>query len=437
MDKVKQTILAVDDEEGILKALRRLLRSLDVKVFTATSGKEGLEILKKEKVSLIISDQKMPEMTGVKFLSRSRGISPDSIRIMLTGYADINATVDAINSGDVKYYFNKPWDDEFFLSRIQESLDLYAAKEENSRLNELTQRQNEKLAKLNQTLEKRVAEQTKEIKEKHEELVKSFFDTIKALSGLMELHFKKAGSHSQRVSGMTKKLLAGFDLNQKEIQDIVIAAFLHDIGKIGLPIEILNKRDYSYTSAETSKFEQHPILGQSCMLAITGFEEISTIIRHHHENYDGSGYPDNLRGKRIPFGSRVIRIVDSFENHAFASDDPDFKAFNKASAYIVQFSGIKFDPDIVKKFIDLDIGKMLCRAKTSDKVLIQPHELREGMVTAGDVYTGHGVFLLPKGANLSDGLINRIIKIDRVDPIEKGVWVLTQEGVKKNEHAKV
>jgi len=122
----KHAILAVDDEEGILKALTRLFKSIDIELSTATSGAEALKMIQNNKYSLIISDQRMPGMTGVEFLHLSRDISPDSIRILLTGYADINATVEAINSGAVRYYFNKPWDDNFFLSRIEESLKLFA-----------------------------------------------------------------------------------------------------------------------------------------------------------------------------------------------------------------------------------------------------------------------------------------------------------------------
>ncbi len=136
-DKFKHTILVVDDDEGILKALSRLLKNLEAEVITANNGDKALEILNTKQVSLIISDQRMPGITGVELLHRSRSICPDSVRILLTGYADIEATIKAINSGAIKYYFNKPWDDEFLLSRIKESLDLFTMTAENKRLTKL------------------------------------------------------------------------------------------------------------------------------------------------------------------------------------------------------------------------------------------------------------------------------------------------------------
>ena len=218
-DKFKHTILVVDDEEGILKALRRLLKDLEADVITANSGKEALEILKNNQVSLIISDQRMPEMTGVELLHCSRDISPNSVRILLTGYADIETTIEAINSGAIKYYFNKPWDDEFLLSRIRESLDLYKMTVENKKLNILLYRQNEKLKNLNKTLEQRVAKQTKEITKKHEELNKSFMETIKSFSIISEMRYKDVGSHSLRVATLADKLCKSINLEHKEYQD--------------------------------------------------------------------------------------------------------------------------------------------------------------------------------------------------------------------------
>lgn len=436
-DKFKHTVLIVDDEESILKSLRRLLKELDANIVTAPNGNEALKILSNARISLIISDQRMPGMTGVELLQRSRDIAPDSVRILLTGYADIDATVDAINSGAVKYYFNKPWDDDFLLSRIKESLDLYEKVFENKRLNKLTRFQNEKLKELNMTLEQRVDEQTHEIKRQHEELIQSFMETIKAFSTIIELRFKEVGSHSQRVATLAKELIKAFDLNKKEYQDIVVAAFLHDIGKISFSDGILKKDPDSYTRSEQDEAAKHPILGQTCVYSISGFEEIGAIIRHHHEDYDGSGYPDGLTERRIPFGSRVIRLADAFDHHAFSDGYPDVKALNDASAYLVQFSGSKFDPELIRKFIDSDIARQFIYKEVSETVILKPLDLQEGMTVAEDIFSQSGMFLLPKGARLSPGMINRLTQIDRVDPIQNGIKAYRQSETQEEENVPI
>ena len=116
------TVLVVDDEEKTVKALKRLLKDLQVSVITATSGDEGLELLQQHRVSVIIADQKMPGLSGVEFLRLARDISPESVRILLTGYADIDTVLDAIDRGQIRYYFFKPWDDNALLQRIEEIL---------------------------------------------------------------------------------------------------------------------------------------------------------------------------------------------------------------------------------------------------------------------------------------------------------------------------
>jgi response regulator RpfG family c-di-GMP phosphodiesterase len=425
LESFKHAVLAVDDEEGILKALTRMFRSIDIELSVATSGPEALKLLQGHKYSLIISDQRMPGMTGVEFLHLSRDVSPDSIRILLTGYADISATVEAINSGAVRYYFNKPWDDAFFLSRIEESLKLYELSANNKYLLELTKQQNKQLKIFNVTLEDRVSSQTREIKMQRDSILKSFMQTIKALSTMIDIRFKDIGSHSQRIAAFARQMLKGYNLGQKEYQDIIVAAFLHDIGKIGLPDKIISKQQVEMSKIDLEELRKHPILGQSCIFFVEGFEEIGKIIRHHHENYDGSGYPDGILENKIPFGSRIIRIADAFDKISFSKGYPSARSINDATAHLVQYSESYFDPVIVKRIIELDIAKQFIYGDKVESNLIKVFELEPGMIVASDIFTGSGMFLLPKGAKLSSGMIKRLIKIDKVDPIPIGVQVLS------------
>ena len=437
-NKFEHIVLVVDDDEGILKALRRLLSDLDVKVIIATSGAEALDIMKDREVSLIISDQRMPKMTGVEFLRRSREISPNSIRILLTGYADIDATIDAINSGAVQYYFNKPWDDETLLSRVRESLDLYKVRSENKRLNKLIRQQNEKLKEFNKTLEQKVEKQTEKIKGQHKELANTFMETIKAFSTIVGLRFKEVGSHSQRVGTIVKKMiLKDHQIDNKERKNMIVAAFLHDIGKISIPDRIIEKDKELRTIADIEEIKKHPVLGQSCVSVISGFEDIGLIIRYHHENYDGTGYPDGFREEEIPLGSRMIRIADAFDKLAFTDRYPTMKALADATAHLVLYSGSKFDPVLVKKFLELDIGRQFLYRETAETHRVKTVMLGQGMVVAEDVYTRSGMFILPKGAKLSRGMVSRLIHFDRFDPIPNGVLVEKKVDDRKGQDATV
>ncbi len=154
-ESAEKTILLVDDEANIIRALVRLLRRDGYTILTANSGQEGLDILKKQSVGVIISDQRMPEMSGVEFLSKVKELYPDTMRIVLSGYTDLNSVTDAINHGAIYKFLTKPWEDELIRENIAKAFDHYKLASENKRLNE-------ELHRLNEVLENRVKEQNRE-----------------------------------------------------------------------------------------------------------------------------------------------------------------------------------------------------------------------------------------------------------------------------------
>lgn len=156
----RHTILCVDDEENILSALKRVLRKEDCRLITATSGREGLEILGKEKIHLVVSDHRMPEMSGIEFLARIKECYPEIIRIVLTGYTDVDAITEAINKGHIFKFLLKPWNDQNLRLEIRQALDQYDLMEANRRLSEKVMEQNEALGKINEDLERLVQERT-------------------------------------------------------------------------------------------------------------------------------------------------------------------------------------------------------------------------------------------------------------------------------------
>ncbi|MDO9110071.1 MAG: response regulator, partial [Desulfatirhabdiaceae bacterium] len=149
-------ILLVDDEQSITRSLQRLFRKERYQILTASSGQEGLNILSgfDKPVSLIISDQRMPAMTGAQFLEKARTLAPEAIRFLLTGYSDVKDILDAVNKGEIHRYLTKPWNDDDLLLQVRSALEAYELKVENRRLNALTAQQNEALTELNQDLER-------------------------------------------------------------------------------------------------------------------------------------------------------------------------------------------------------------------------------------------------------------------------------------------
>ena len=160
---MERTLLLVDDEENILRSLGRLLRRDGYNILTANSGHEGMEVLKENDVSVIISDQRMPQMTGVEFLSKVKDVYPGTVRIVLSGYTDLKSVTDAINQGAIYRFLTKPWDDALLRANIEEAFQYHDLQDENIRLTHELKQANGELSTLNQELEKRVEVKTHEV----------------------------------------------------------------------------------------------------------------------------------------------------------------------------------------------------------------------------------------------------------------------------------
>ena len=207
-DLQQVTVLLVDDEENILRALQRLLMDENFSIETAASGEAALEKLQAlENVGLIVSDQRMPGMNGAEFLGRSREIAPDAVRILLTGYSDVSATIDAINRGGASRYLSKPWNDDELVQTVRDAVRQYALMAENKRLNGIVAKQNDELQEWNSNLKERVLQQTTAIRKKSEEAQaalersrSSYHGIIDTLSSLVELRGKRTHQHSRNVA---------------------------------------------------------------------------------------------------------------------------------------------------------------------------------------------------------------------------------------------
>lgn len=163
MEPAKHTILFVDDEQNILHSLKRLLRREGYKLLTAASGEEAFQVLKENEIHLVISDQRMPEMNGTDFLAQVKEQYPDILRIILTGYTDIDSITESINKGHIYKFFLKPWNDQNLKLEIRQALDQYELIEANKRLDETVINQNRRLKEVNENLEEIVAERTREL----------------------------------------------------------------------------------------------------------------------------------------------------------------------------------------------------------------------------------------------------------------------------------
>ena len=431
-EKHKHTILFVDDEKNVLRSLERLFRKEGYDILTANSGEEGLRKLDGRQISVIVSDQRMPKMTGSEFLRRSKKLSPDTIRIMLTGYSDIDATMDAINKGEVYRFIIKPWDDEEIKLIIRDALRYYELIDENKRLFKLTQEQNAELRDLNQNLEKKVEERTQEIhlkNKKLEELYKvvksNLFDSIRVFGQLMEMYDPDLGGHCKRVAALSKTIAQHQGLDKKDCELIEIAAILHDIGLIGIPREILRKKEEELTPYQASIYRQHPVLGYLAFNSIKNLQQASILIRSHHENFNGSGYPDGLKNEGIHVGARIIHVASAYDEmirKLGLSREVALSTLKKKSGY-------EFDPEIVFHFMDVlhNFNPVM-----GTEIVIPVSKLEPGMVLSRNLRTISDRLLMVANTVIHQAHIEKIYNFNRIDPIDGGVYVYKKDVAKQD-----
>ncbi|OGQ98578.1 MAG: two-component system response regulator [Deltaproteobacteria bacterium RIFOXYD12_FULL_55_16] len=427
----KGKILFVDDEENILRSLRRLFMDEEVEIFTASSGAQALEILAREtEIGVIVSDQRMPEMTGVDFLEKSKAISPHSIRILLTGYADVNAAIDAINRGGTFRYLNKPWNDDELVQAVTSAMQMYHLLAENKRLAATVKQQNAELKRWNTELEAIVQEQTMELQKGYDSLQAvnsklraNFKNTIVAFSGIIELRDKRMRTHSRNVAEVSVNVAKQLGLENEQRETIMVAALLHDLGKIGIPDIMLAREAGQMSSVEREEYLLHPVRGQAVIDRIEELREAGRIIRAHHESYDGKGFPDGLKKADIPLGARIITLADYIDKKIRkAMGATGFEAVRKE---VDLLKGTLFDPKLIPVALEQAEAFYKKNRPRTDHIELEllPADLEEGMEASRDVFSGTGILLLTKGTVLAKPSIMLLKRYYDLDPAKQGVFV--------------
>ena len=348
------TVLFVDDEPNILRAIQRVLRNERMTVLTAASAEEALNILAHTEAHAVVSDQDMPGTSGVELLARVRDHHPAIVRMMLTGYTAMDVAVEAINRGEIFRLITKPWNDEELKTILRQAFDHFDLKHEIRRLNQITRSQNFSLQDMNKSREAKVRERTRQLDEKNHELKTAYIQTIRALAEAIDAKDAYTRGHSERVAVYAARIARKMKLETPLIERVYFAGLLHDVGKIGIPDAIIAKPD-RLNDEEYQEIKRHPEIGAKILEPVEFLRQIVPCVRHHHEWFDGSdrGYPERLISHAIPLPSRIILVADTTE--AMTSDRPYRKGLplNRVTSELQKFSGSQFDPVVVHAFLEL------------------------------------------------------------------------------------
>jgi response regulator RpfG family c-di-GMP phosphodiesterase len=403
------TVLCVDDEPNILSSLRRTLRT-GMKVLTAGDGRQAIEVMQSQPVDLIISDMRMPGMDGAQLLEHVHQHWPQTIRILLTGYSDMTATVAAINRGRIFRYINKPWDEAELQAAVQQGLERLALEREKQRLEALTRQQNAQLTEMNATLEQKVQERTAELNRAHDQLKRSYLTSIKVFSNLLESRGGRLAGHGRRVAETARKVARAMNLPEDEVQHIFVAGLLHDVGLIGVPDALLARPVSRYSADELSQYRGHTTEGEQSLMALDDLQTAAQLIRSHHERFDGLGFPDRLAGPDIPLGARIVAVADAYDDLQTGHLADVTVSPQEARMLMRRGRGTQFDPEV------LDVFLHITEPNRAGSIASQPFQtgaLVPGMVLATDLISAHGILMLTAGQQLTPALIQSIRKFER------------------------
>jgi putative nucleotidyltransferase with HDIG domain len=328
MTRKKGVILLVDDEEMIRRLLYKKLSAEGYRCQQAASAEQALEKLKEDSIELVILDIKMPGKSGVELLPEIKAKYPDTAVVMATAVDDANTAINCMKAGAYDYV-TKPFNLEEVSFSVRRALEGRRLKLENR--------------DYQQHLEQKVEEQAQKIRA-------SFFNAVTALAYALEAKDVYTSGHSQRVTEISVAIAKELGLPKESIEKIRLAGLVHDIGKIGVRELVLNKPG-SLSEEEYEHVRLHSETGEHILEPLVGDKEILKAVRHHHERYDGAGYPDGLKGERIPLLARIIAVADTFD--AMTSERPYRKALTKeaACAEVERCRGTQFDPEAADAFL--------------------------------------------------------------------------------------
>ena len=412
-EQTPATLLCVDDEPNILSALRRLFRPQGYKVLVAESGKAGLELLKTEHVDLVISDMRMPEMDGSQFLEQVRAQWPETMRILLTGYADVSSIIEAINRGEIYRYITKPWDDNDIALVVRHALERRQLEQETKRLERLTQQQNDELKALNASLEAKVEERTIALKVANEQLKGSFITSIKVFSNLIEMRGGNLGGHSRRVADLARKIALQLKLDGKSVQDAFVSGLLCEIGKVGFADDLLAMPISVMTPVQLDEFRKHVVRAEQLLMPLQDLRGAATNIGGQLERFDGNGFPARLSKDDIPIGAQVLAVAADYDNLQIGTMAQRNVTSEEAKILIIQSSGKRYSPCVVDAFIQVMREAEGPKETAAGVVERASDELEAGMVLACDLMTPSGLLMLSINHVLDDRLIQKIRHFER------------------------
>ena len=401
------TVLFVDDEPNILRAIKRALFTMDITLMLADSGAKALELMSNHEVHVVISDMKMPQMSGAELLEQVAINYPDTFRVVLTGYADIESTIKAVNQGKIHRYLQKPWDNQELISVVEEGLERVKLKAENTRLQKLTRLQNRKLRDVNASLEQVVQKRTRQIKAALNKIEKHNLAMEQVLFNVISINPNINGKFAIEVSELASKLARIARLEKDEIKQVRYAGLICELGLLGLKTE-----DFKAPFSKLKYQQQQNYLSQTKQAALIlapahELHQVSDIIEFQFEHYNGSGLYNKV-AKEIPAGARILAIARDYWRLVTGRMSGVEMSPRDAKLEMKKHRNTRYDGeflDLLLEAEDVTTSKLLSTS-------LKATQLKAGMVLAQNLYNDSHILILPEGHVFSDATIQKLVHFE-------------------------
>lgn len=323
----KYKIIGVDDEEGILDSLRVLLEDTSYEFVGITNPVEAIERVRQEHFDLMLLDFMMTPLHGDEVVEEIRKFNKELYILLLTGHKDLAPPLETIKRLDIQGYCEKSDKFDQLLLLIESAIKSVKQMDEIKRINE-------------------------KLEDSKEQLEQAYLDMVQTLRYTVEAKDSYTRGHSDRVSEYSVLIGEKLGLPAEQIKILRIGGLFHDIGKIGIPDSILLK-PAKLTDEEYSQIKNHPSIGAHILGSAAIFQDIIPIVKHHHERYDGNGYPSKLKGEEIPYLARIAAVADTFDAMTSRRSYRGPIDVEHVKEEIKRCEGTQFDPQIAEVFIEI------------------------------------------------------------------------------------
>ncbi|MDI1247685.1 MAG: response regulator [Lacunisphaera sp.] len=411
------SILVVDDEAVVLMALRATLERQNYQVVAVSSPLKALAILAERDFAVIISDQRMPEMLGLDFLIESRRLRPNASRILITAVLALPTIVDAINKGEIFRFVAKPWLREELLATVRNAIQRHDLITHNEVLQARTQQLNAQLITANSELEQKVRDLEQErlkLDAANAGLSERYEHSLELCRRILTAYDPILGGQAKALVEIAAKMAETGHFTPVERHALSSAAWLCDLGLIGVSRELLRSfrmNPAHLTERERATLHNHPVYSQTLAALVDARTDVGEAIRAHHENYDGTGYPDGIAGNKIPWVARCLAVAAAFVESA--------ESKQATLDTILRQAGTHYDPEAVRLF--LKVTHLVRLPRQVREILLD--ELEPGMVLATGIYSPHGLLLIGEGQALGPGTIAKIRTHNQSTPISQRLLV--------------